>query len=161
MQLSTNLRLRRQHALRDPKAHATDRERKLCRAAGCNHTFANGSGRVQHEHALHPDFIAQPSSDPITAGPIFPGINTDSDSASTENEDEGSGSSFDSCQRENTEAGLSTQERGVTIEEVEDEDDIMSATSGDSQARTRRTFHDKLTGKFDNISPRSSTDMLL
>lgn len=130
MQRSTNLRLRTQHAHGIPQSPPLKRRpRKKCRAPGCNRTFANRSGRTQHENACHPDYIAQPSSDPVDAPPRMPSLFQESES------------------EENSERNDNDRHR-VTVEDVEDEDYMSSSSEPASRGKTTRHHHSVLNGAY-------------
>lgn len=126
MSLTSNLRIRRQFTQRNPQARAQSRSRELeCPILGCTRTFMNNSGLTQHKSSAHPDYVDAPSSpNPINWA-----------TPSVDESPEGSGSDTSS-------------HRPVTIEDIEDEDEIRSSSSGNAQERTSKYCHSKLNGVF-------------
>ncbi|KAF7971583.1 hypothetical protein HWV62_20746 [Athelia sp. TMB] len=130
MQLSSNLRLRRQYAKENPQA-------RRCHAPGCTRTFKNTSGLTQHLNKFHPDVQSELPTESL-AGPASIGqisIVLGSDSEDYDDSDDNSAWQFDhgsnhgshSPSECNTDGpGPSTQSsrnQRTTVEDVEDVDD--------------------------------------
>lgn len=172
MQLSPNIRLRRKYAIANPKSRRTGL--RLCHAPGCTRTFKNGSGLTQHQHRAHPGYIAdpdsgsEPPSNPPT--PSSESILLSLDSGSEDSEavsnnhvdcDFGGESSGQESSQRRSEVeremdvgqsdgeGASAQPRSryrTTVEEIDDEDDIQSASSASAQSRILKHSHPTLNG---------------
>lgn len=125
MQLTNNLRIRRQYVHHNPQARALTRLRQ-CSFPDCGRAFTNNSGLTQHQHLQHPGYEDNTSSDDIHMDPPFAehpeGLSSGSEGTST------------------------SGNRRATVEDVEDEGDVSSSSSEGSQAQTKRHYHSKLNG---------------
>lgn len=127
MQLTSNLRIRRQFTRQNPQTRALARAH-LCPVPGCYRAFKNESGLTQHKSSIHPNYIDEPSS----PNPINPTILPTEESL----EDSASGSA---------DSDTSHQHR-ATVEDIDDEDDIMDSNSEETEDKIRRYYHSKLNG---------------
>lgn len=127
MQLTTNLRIRRQFVHHNPQARAlANSHPRQCPFPDCKRAFTNNSGLTQHLHLQHPDYQDEPSSDDIDmASPVAEHL-------------EGSSSGSESPD--------TSKPRRATVEDVEDEDDFRSSSSDKSEGTTRKYYHAELNG---------------
>lgn len=122
MQLTSNLRIRRQFSRNNPQARAFTHSRP-CPVSGCSRSFTRNSGYTQHLSKSHPEY-EEPLSD--HNDPFPPAI-----AEHSAGELEGSSTSG---------------RHRATVEDCEDEDDISSASSVGSKEKTSKYYHSKING---------------
>lgn len=125
MQLTSNLRIRRQFSHDNPQARAFTHSRP-CPVLGCSRGFNNNSGLTQHLNQTHPGY-EEPSSDQYDS--VHPPIAEHLDHLSS-----------------GSEGSNTSGHRRATVEDVEDEDDVRSSSSGNSEEKTRKHYHSELNG---------------
>lgn len=138
MQLSTNLRVRRQFVHANPRTRALAKSySRQCPVPDCGRTFTNSSGLTQHKRMQHPGYVDESSSDVDMAPP-------------TEASSSGSEGANEDVEDENDVRGANTSHR-ATVEDVEDEGDLRSSGSEESRRETRRHYHSELNGMYSSI----------